>query len=41
LGVKKLLALAAIAGAVLLFVKRSRAAKADADLWREATAPTD
>jgi hypothetical protein len=37
--VKKLLALAAVAGGVLLFVKRSRSAKAEADLWREATAP--
>ncbi|PRY45900.1 hypothetical protein CLV43_101161 [Umezawaea tangerina] len=38
---KKIIALVAVAGAVLLFVKRSKAAKADADLWREATAPTD
>jgi hypothetical protein len=39
--VKKLLVLAAVAGAVLLFVRRSRSAKAEADLWREATAPTE
>ena len=39
--VKKIIALVAVAGAVLFFVKRSRSAKADADLWREATAPTD
>jgi hypothetical protein len=36
--VKKLLALAAVAAAILLVVRRSRAAKAEADLWREATA---
>lgn len=36
---KKLLALVAVAGAVLLVVRRSRSAKAEADLWREATAP--
>jgi hypothetical protein len=36
--VKKILALAAVAGAVLLIVRRSRSAKAEADLWREATA---
>ncbi len=34
---KKLIALAAVAGAVLLLVKRNRSAKAEADLWREAT----
>ena len=39
--VKKILALAAVAGAVLFIVRRSRSAKAEADLWREATAPTD
>jgi len=39
--VKKLLALAIIAGGVLFVVKRNKAAKAEADLWREATAPTD
>ncbi|ACU33983.1 hypothetical protein LV78_001447 [Actinosynnema pretiosum] len=38
---KKIIALVAVAGAVLFFVKRSRAAKADADLWREATAPAN
>lgn len=35
---KKLIALAAVAGAVLFLVRRNRAAKAEADLWREATA---
>ena len=38
---KKLLALAVIAGGVLFVVKRNKAAKAEADLWREATAPAD
>ena len=38
---KKILALAAVAGAVFLVVRRSRAAKVEADVWREATAPTD
>ena len=37
--VKKLLGLAAVAGAIFLVVRRSRSAKAEADLWREATAP--
>ena len=37
---KKLLALAVIAGGVLFVVKRNKAAKAEADLWREATAPS-
>lgn len=37
---KKLLALAVIAGGVLFVIKRNKAAKAEADLWREATAPT-
>jgi hypothetical protein len=36
--VKKLIALAVVAGAVLFVVRRNRAAKAEADLWREATA---
>ncbi|WP_018684237.1 DLW-39 family protein [Actinokineospora enzanensis] len=36
---KKLLALAAVAGGVLLVVKRKSSAKAEAALWREATAP--
>jgi hypothetical protein len=36
--VKKLLVLAAVAAAILLVVRRTRAAKAEADLWREATA---
>ncbi|WP_156096437.1 DLW-39 family protein [Amycolatopsis jejuensis] len=36
---KKLLALAVVAGGVLFVVKRNKAAKAEADLWREATAP--
>ena len=34
---KKLLALAVVAGAVLFVVRRNKAAKAEADLWREAT----
>ncbi|MCU1685670.1 MAG: hypothetical protein JWQ81_6409 [Amycolatopsis sp.] len=37
---KKLLALAVIAGGVLFVVKRNKDSKAEADLWREATAPT-
>jgi hypothetical protein len=37
--VKKLLALAAIAGGVFVVLRRKSAAKAEADLWREATAP--
>jgi hypothetical protein len=37
--VKKLLALAAVAGGVLFVIKRNKDAKAEADLWREATAP--
>ncbi|SFP86526.1 hypothetical protein SAMN05421810_103655 [Amycolatopsis arida] len=37
---KKLLALAVVAGGVLFVVKRNKDAKAEADLWREATAPT-
>lgn len=37
---KKLLVLAAIGGAVLM-LKRSKDAKAEADLWREATAPVE
>jgi len=37
--VKKLLALAAVAGGVFLVLRRKSAAKAEADLWREATAP--
>lgn len=36
---KKLLALAAVAGAALLLIRRQRSSKAEADLWREATAP--
>ncbi|GAB3913575.1 DLW-39 family protein [Kibdelosporangium lantanae] len=36
---KKLLAIGAVAGAVFLVIRRSRSAKAEADLWREATAP--
>ncbi|MBB2933236.1 hypothetical protein FHX82_000256 [Amycolatopsis bartoniae] len=38
---KKLLALAVIAGGVLFVIKRNKDAKAEAELWREATAPTD
>jgi hypothetical protein len=37
--VKKLLALAVIAGGVLLVVRRKASAKAEAALWREATTP--
>jgi len=37
--VKKLLALAAVAGGVLFVVRRNKSAKAQDDLWREATAP--
>jgi hypothetical protein len=37
--VKKLLALAAVVGTALLLVRRQRSSKAEADLWREATAP--
>ena len=37
--VKKLIALAAAAGAILLVVRKNRASKKEADLWREATAP--
>jgi len=37
--VKKLLALVAVAGTALLLFRRQRSAKAEADLWREATAP--
>ena len=37
---KKIFALVAVAGAVLFVVRRNRASKAEADLWREATAPT-
>jgi hypothetical protein len=36
--VKKLLVLAAAVGGVLLMLRRKNAAKAEADLWREATA---
>lgn len=38
---KKLLALAVVAGGVLFVIKRNKDAKAEADLWREATAPTE
>jgi len=37
--VKKLVVLAALAGGVAFVVKRNQKAKAEADLWREATAP--
>jgi hypothetical protein len=37
--VKKLLALAVAAGGVFLVLRRRSAAKAESDLWREATAP--
>ena len=36
---KKLVALAAVAGGVAFVAKRNQKAKAEADLWREATAP--
>jgi hypothetical protein len=39
--VKKLLALAVVVGGVFFLIKRNRDAKAEADLWREATAPTE
>ena len=35
---KKLIALTVVAGAVFFVVRRNKAAKAEADLWREATA---
>ncbi len=35
---KKLIGLAAVAGVVFFVIRRNRAAKAEADLWREATA---
>ncbi|WP_019813644.1 DLW-39 family protein [Saccharomonospora saliphila] len=38
---KKLLALAVVAGGVFFVIKRNKDAKAEADLWREATAPTE
>lgn len=38
---KKLLALAVVAGGVLFLIKRNKDAKAEADLWREATAPAE
>ncbi|RZQ64988.1 DLW-39 family protein [Amycolatopsis suaedae] len=36
---KKLLALAVVAGGVLFVIKRNKDNKAEAALWREATAP--
>jgi hypothetical protein len=39
--VKKLLVLAVAAGGVFFVLRRKSAAKAEADLWREATAPAD
>ncbi|KID28819.1 DLW-39 family protein [Prauserella rugosa] len=38
---KKLLAFAVVAGGVFFVIKRNKDAKAEADLWREATAPSD
>ncbi|GAA1212641.1 MULTISPECIES: DLW-39 family protein [Prauserella] len=38
---KKLLAFAVVAGGVFFVIKRNKDAKAEADLWREATAPVD
>ena len=37
--VKKLLALVAVAGVAFFVVRRNKSAKAQDDLWREATAP--
>lgn len=37
---KKLLVLVAIAGGALFAVRKKQAAKAEADLWKEATAPS-
>lgn len=37
---KKLFVLAAILGGVLFVIRKNKAAKAEADLWREATAPS-
>ena len=37
---KKLLVLAAVVAGVLFAIKRSKDAQAEADLWREATAPS-
>jgi hypothetical protein len=39
--VKKLLGLVAVAGTVLFVVRRNKSAKAQDDLWREATAPAN
>jgi hypothetical protein len=39
--VKKLLVLAVVLGGVAFVLKRNRDAKAEAELWREATAPAD
>jgi len=39
--VKKILALVAVAGIVFFIISRSRASKAEVDVWREATAPED
>lgn len=36
---KKVLVLAAVVGGVLFVLKRNKDAQAEADLWREATAP--
>lgn len=38
---KKLLALATVAGGAALLIRRKKAARAEADLWREATAAPD
>lgn len=38
---KKLIAVAAVAGGVALVLKRNADAKAEAELWREATSPDD
>ena len=37
---KKVITLTVLVGGVILAVRRNKAAKAEADLWREATAPS-
>lgn len=39
--VKKLIALAAVAGGIAFVLKRNADAQAEAELWREATKPED
>ncbi|TNC27288.1 DLW-39 family protein [Amycolatopsis alkalitolerans] len=38
---KKLLALAVVAGGVLFVIKRNKNAKTEGDVWRQTTASTD